>query len=184
MSTLLKSCCQGLDQVPEVFKVQGVQLSSDATKMQEYAQETHLEVLDLITGLSDGKGSDGGSSISRVFSSFQHSSNSLSLLPSEPKIFHGRDSEVSAIIQTLRQAAPRIAILGAGGMGKTSLARAVLHHPKTTAQYAQNQFFVACDTTTNSVQLAALIGHMLEANKQNISLNQLSIISIAVQPHY
>ncbi|KAJ7448550.1 hypothetical protein FB451DRAFT_1147529, partial [Mycena latifolia] len=158
MSTLLKSCRQGLARALEVFKVQGVQLSNDVMKMQEYAQETHLEVLDLISGLSDGKSSDGGSSISRVFSSFQHSSNSLSLLPSEPKIFYGRDTEVSAIIQTLRQVAPRVAILGAGGMGKTSLARAVLHHPETTAQYAQNRFFVACDTTSNSVQLAALIG--------------------------
>jgi GTPase SAR1 family protein len=29
----------------------------------------------------------------------------------------------------------RIAILGGGGMGKTSLARAVLHHPETVARF-------------------------------------------------
>jgi predicted ATPase len=80
------------------------------------------------------------------------------MLPSEPKIFHGRESEVSAILNLFRQATPRIAILGAGGMGKTSLARAVLHHAKVSAQYAQHRYFVACDSAANKVELAALIG--------------------------
>ncbi|KAJ7090083.1 hypothetical protein C8R44DRAFT_591272, partial [Mycena epipterygia] len=51
----------------------------------------------------------------------------------------------------------RIAILGAGGMGKTSLARAALHHPDVAAKY-EHRFFVACDSTTTSIELAALIG--------------------------
>ncbi|KAJ7495488.1 P-loop containing nucleoside triphosphate hydrolase protein [Mycena latifolia] len=85
------------------------------------------------------------------------SSNSLSLLPSEPKIFHGRESELSNLIQAFSQEIPRIAILGPGGMGKTSLARAVLHHPKITARYKDNRVFVTCDRASNSVQLAALI---------------------------
>ena len=80
------------------------------------------------------------------------------MLPSEPKIFHGRESEVSAILNLFRQETPRIAILGAGGMGKTSLARAVLHHTDVSAQDAQHRYFVACDSATNRVELAALIG--------------------------
>ncbi|KAJ6599738.1 hypothetical protein DFH09DRAFT_840490, partial [Mycena vulgaris] len=79
-------------------------------------------------------------------------------LPSEPKIFHGRNSEVLDIVQAFMQQAPRVAILGAGGMGKTSLARAVLHHPEIAARYDQHRVFVACDSTSTSVQLAALIG--------------------------
>jgi Cdc6-like AAA superfamily ATPase len=86
------------------------------------------------------------------------SSNSLSLLPPEPKIFHGRQSELSAIIQYFSHEVPRIAILGAGGMGKTSLARAVLHHPELTSRYEEHRFFVACDTVSTSIQLAGLIG--------------------------
>ncbi|KAJ7495351.1 P-loop containing nucleoside triphosphate hydrolase protein, partial [Mycena latifolia] len=78
--------------------------------------------------------------------------------PSEPKIFHGRDFEVSAILQTFTQQTPRIIILGAGGMGKTSLARAVLHHPEITTRYGEHRFFVACDTASDSVQLCAHIG--------------------------
>ncbi|KAJ7482597.1 hypothetical protein FB451DRAFT_1442047, partial [Mycena latifolia] len=79
-------------------------------------------------------------------------------LPSQPKIFHGREAEVSTIIQQLDQPIARVAILGGGGMGKTSLARAVLHHPQISAKYEQHRFFVACDAASSSIHLAALIG--------------------------
>jgi hypothetical protein len=46
-------------------------------------------------------------------------------------------------------------------MGKTSLARAVLHHPDITARYTQNTFFVACTTATTKVELVNLIGSHL-----------------------
>ncbi|KAJ7801487.1 P-loop containing nucleoside triphosphate hydrolase protein [Mycena leptocephala] len=80
------------------------------------------------------------------------------MLPSEPKIFHGRDSELSDILRLFTQGTPRIAILGAGGMGKTSLARAVIHHTEITERYNQHRFFVACDPAATQVELAALIG--------------------------
>jgi Cdc6-like AAA superfamily ATPase len=80
------------------------------------------------------------------------------MLPSEPKIFHGRNSELSDILQLFSHGTPRIAILGAGGMGKTSLARAVIHHTKITKRYDQHRFFVACDSAATQVELAALIG--------------------------
>ncbi|KAJ7838336.1 hypothetical protein B0H13DRAFT_1575472, partial [Mycena leptocephala] len=52
----------------------------------------------------------------------------------------------------------RIAILGAGGMGKTSLARAIVHHGETAGRYEQHRFFVACDSSATQIELAALIG--------------------------
>ncbi|KAJ7877139.1 hypothetical protein B0H13DRAFT_1555113, partial [Mycena leptocephala] len=55
----------------------------------------------------------------------------------------------------------RIAILGAGGMGKTSLARAIVHHGETTGRYEQHRFFVTCDSAAlpaTQIELAALIG--------------------------
>ncbi|KAJ7796417.1 hypothetical protein B0H13DRAFT_1572621, partial [Mycena leptocephala] len=56
------------------------------------------------------------------------------------------------------QGSPRIAILGGGGMGKTSLARAVIHHSEIAGRYDQQCVFVACDSAATQVELAALIG--------------------------
>ncbi|KAJ7812784.1 hypothetical protein B0H14DRAFT_2523204 [Mycena olivaceomarginata] len=46
-------------------------------------------------------------------------------------------------------------------MGKTSLARAVLHHPDIMARYVQNRFFIACSSATTGIELANLIGSHL-----------------------
>ncbi|KAJ7812597.1 hypothetical protein B0H13DRAFT_1666155, partial [Mycena leptocephala] len=51
-----------------------------------------------------------------------------------------------------------LAILGAGGMGKTSLARAIIHHAEIAGRYEQHRFFVACDSAATQVELAAFIG--------------------------
>ncbi|KAJ7869895.1 P-loop containing nucleoside triphosphate hydrolase protein [Mycena olivaceomarginata] len=80
------------------------------------------------------------------------------MLPSEPKIFHGRESELSDILHLFKNGTPRIAILGAGGMGKTSLAQAILHQPEITARYAQNRFFVGCASATANLELVNLVG--------------------------
>lgn len=85
------------------------------------------------------------------------------MLPSMPQIFHGRESELQAIVDKLSQEPVRIAILGTGGMGKTSLARAIVHHPDIAAKY-EHRLFVACDSTTTSIELAALIGSHVGLN--------------------
>jgi hypothetical protein len=42
-------------------------------------------------------------------------------------------------------------------MGKTSLARAVLHHPEIMDKH-QQRFFVAAESATNSIELASQVG--------------------------
>ncbi|KAJ7907806.1 hypothetical protein B0H13DRAFT_1879258 [Mycena leptocephala] len=158
MSTLLKDCKAGLQQGFEIFQVPMVDHMKDIAQMQADAEKQQKEVLDMIEALSDTTSSDRASSISGLYSGSHNSSNSISMLPSQPKIFHGRDSELSNILQLFSQGTPRIAILGAGGMGKTSLARAVIHHTGITERYNQHRFFITCDLAATQVELAALIG--------------------------
>ena len=66
-------------------------------------------------------------------------------------------------MKMLGQQSPRIAILGGGGMGKTSLARAVLHNPETSAKF-EERYFVSAEAATTSIELAALIGLHLGLN--------------------
>ncbi|KAJ7829358.1 hypothetical protein B0H13DRAFT_1916540 [Mycena leptocephala] len=174
MSTLLHNCKIGLQHALEFFQTHTVNIMTDITKIEENAQKRHREVLDMIEALSEATSSDGASTVrkihcfwripiilfqmSRLYSGSHNSSNSISMLPSEPKIFHGRESEISEILRAFSQATPRIAILGAGGMGKTSLARAVIHHTDVRVKYEQHRFFVACDSAATKVELAALVG--------------------------
>ncbi|KAJ7788866.1 hypothetical protein B0H14DRAFT_2397960 [Mycena olivaceomarginata] len=79
------------------------------------------------------------------------------MLPSRPKIFHGRDSELADILGALSRDSPRIAILGAGGMGKTTLAKVVMHQEEIAARYQQNRHFVDCNAVTTKAELAALV---------------------------
>ncbi|KAF8163880.1 hypothetical protein K438DRAFT_1775789 [Mycena galopus ATCC 62051] len=154
LSVLHKDCKAGLQQGYEFFQIKTVNIMADIIQVQEDARKRHQEVLSMIEALSNAS-SERSSTISRVYSESHNSSNSILMLPSGPKIFHGRQSELSDILELFRQDTPRIAI---GGMGKTSLARAVVHHEELSARYQQYRFFVSCDATANKVELAALIG--------------------------
>ncbi|KAJ7698450.1 P-loop containing nucleoside triphosphate hydrolase protein, partial [Mycena olivaceomarginata] len=161
ISTLLKDCQTGLQQSFDFFEIERPRALSEITEMRKDAEKRHQEVLNMIEKVSQATASERASTISRHYSWSSNSSNSISMLPSEPKIFHGRESELSDILHLFNTGMPRIAILGAGGMGKTSLARAVLHHPDIMARYIQNRFFVACNSATTGIELANLIGSHL-----------------------
>ncbi|KAF8189087.1 hypothetical protein K438DRAFT_1936075 [Mycena galopus ATCC 62051] len=157
-SNLLKDCQAGLEQALEVFRINiGAAMSNDIVGMIEGVKMMHEGLLELIPTLSDASTISDRSSVYLHASELENSSNSFSLLPAKPKIFHGRESELDKIIKLLSQQPARIAILGGGGMGKTSLARAVLHHPSTSAKF-EHRFFVSAESATTSVELAALIG--------------------------
>lgn len=88
---------------------------------------------------------------------FLSSSRSFSMMPPRPKIFYGRESELQEIVKILSQESARIVILGAGGMGKTSLAKAAIHHPSVAAKY-EHRFFIACDSAATNVEMASIVG--------------------------
>ncbi|KAJ7106020.1 hypothetical protein C8R44DRAFT_745667 [Mycena epipterygia] len=161
MNALLKECQAGLQEALDIFKVEcGVMLLADVMSVQKKTEKMHQELLELISEFSDEMISDRASSIYHSSGGSGNSSNSFSMLPSKPKIFHGREEELQAIVDKISQGQTKIAILGTGGMGKTSLARAALHHPDIETKY-EHKFFITADSATTSIELAALVGSHL-----------------------
>ncbi|KAJ7474785.1 P-loop containing nucleoside triphosphate hydrolase protein [Mycena latifolia] len=148
--------------------------------MQEKTEQLHEELLDLISNMTEGS-SDRSSFMYQSSTGSQNSSIFFGLLPAKPKIFHGRESELHEILQSSSsKEAPRVAILGAGGIGKTSLAKATLHHPGISANY-KTKLFVACDSATTSIELAALVGSNIGL-KPGRDLTQLVVQHFAHGP--
>ncbi|KAJ7444498.1 hypothetical protein FB451DRAFT_76175 [Mycena latifolia] len=158
LRVMFNECRAELGQASAVFTIgAGATALIDAFKMQEQAQKMHSELLAMIMNLTDGQSSERSSSIYQMNTDSENSSNSFAMLPAQPKIFHGRDSELQEILKIMNGQSPRIAILGAGGMGKTSLAKAALHHPNIRAKYP-DRFFVPCESAATSVELADILG--------------------------
>jgi hypothetical protein len=95
---------------------------------------------------------------------FSYSSESLSMLPPCPKIFHGRESELQDIVNILVQDSARIAVLGTGGMGKTSLATAALHHADMVSKYSL-RYFVPCQSVPTCAELVSVIADYIGVEK-------------------
>ncbi|KAJ6505219.1 hypothetical protein C8R45DRAFT_1181309 [Mycena sanguinolenta] len=155
LSALYKDCQSGMEHTLEAFKIKSSSITFQTIgEMQRAADHMHNELMELIS-IQDAF-SDRSFSMYQGGNGSQNSSTSFCLLPGKPKIFHGRDSELQGIIDTLHQKSPRIAILGGAGMGKTSLAKAVLHHPDIETKFEQ-RFFVAAESANTTRELAALI---------------------------
>ncbi|KAJ6451071.1 hypothetical protein C8R45DRAFT_946470 [Mycena sanguinolenta] len=141
MNNLVKECYAELDEAKEIFQIGiGGAIFKDIGEMKTAAELMHKELLELISTMSE-----------------------IKTTSDESSIFHGRETELEDIMKILGQQTPRIAILGGGGMGKTSLARAALHHSDTLTRFEQ-RFFVSAEPATTSAELAALIGLHLGLN--------------------
>ncbi|KAF7978275.1 hypothetical protein HWV62_1118 [Athelia sp. TMB] len=84
-------------------------------------------------------------------------------VPSE--LFYGRKELVSELANLFRSnEQQKIAILGAGGLGKTTLALHLLHDPLLVEMYGTRRFFVGCDGVTSANTLALQILQILQAS--------------------
>ncbi|KAJ7278142.1 P-loop containing nucleoside triphosphate hydrolase protein, partial [Mycena rebaudengoi] len=85
-------------------------------------------------------------------------------LPPCPKIFHGHEAELQDVVNILIQDSAHIAILGAGGMGKTSLATTALHNQQVEAKYS-HRYFVPCHSSPTGTELVATIANHIGLEK-------------------
>ncbi|KAJ7849602.1 P-loop containing nucleoside triphosphate hydrolase protein, partial [Mycena leptocephala] len=103
-------------------------------------------------------------------------SDCLSLLPASPKLFHGRDSELRDLIDTVLVDPARVVILGPGGIGKTTLAMAALHNPAIMEKYAL-RLFISCESASTCSDLVINIG-------SHLGLEPSSHLSKAIVWHF
>ncbi|KAJ7242053.1 hypothetical protein C8J57DRAFT_1477570 [Mycena rebaudengoi] len=161
----LGKCKQELSRMVGLFKAQvtGSTLSQMG-QMKKDAKEQHEKLIALLENDSALTRSDCSSMAGTLAHLKNNSSGSFDLLPPCPQIFNGRESELQDVVNILIQDSAHIAILGAGGMGKTSLATTALHNPQVEAKYS-HRYFVPCHSSPTCTELAATIADHIGLEK-------------------
>ncbi|KAJ7249358.1 hypothetical protein C8J57DRAFT_1668932, partial [Mycena rebaudengoi] len=167
-ATSLGTCKHELNHALEIFKVRASGSTiSQMAQMRKDSKQQHEELLALLAAYPDLTNSD-RSSVTQTLSSLGNSSESFSMLPLYPQIFYGRDSELGAIVNILIQDSVRVAIQGTGGMGKTSLATAALHHLDVVSKYS-NRYSVLCPSAPTCAELVSAIADHLGIKGSGLS---------------
>ncbi|KAJ7234115.1 hypothetical protein C8J57DRAFT_1575548 [Mycena rebaudengoi] len=160
----LEKCKQELSRMVELFKAQvtGSTLSPMG-QMKKDAKEQHERLVALLETDFDLSSSDRSSELLAKLGK-NNSSGSFGLLLASPKIFHGHEAELQDVVSILVQDFAHIAILGTGGMGKTSLATAALHNQLVESKYS-HRYFVPCHSSPTCTELAATIADHIGLEK-------------------
>ncbi|KAF7353582.1 NB-ARC domain-containing protein [Mycena sanguinolenta] len=151
----LDVCEQELRAATETFTIKyGIGMASALVEMNIDTERRHQELLELIS--------------SEIPTHFLYT-------PASPPIFHGRESVLETLVSTLLDNPEPVAILGPGGIGKTTLAMATLHHPLVKGKYAFRHF-ISCESTSTRDDLLLNIG-------SNLGLDPSKQLSKAILSH-
>ncbi|KAJ7577508.1 hypothetical protein C8J56DRAFT_1113572 [Mycena floridula] len=157
-TTLMEECMSSLQHALALFKAlltiypkvqSDIMTITRISEMQAAARKRHIELLEFINqpnALEDLR-------------QLRQSTSSVSvLLPPVPKIIHGRRDELDHIINALCQhEMARVAILGPGGIGKTSLAQATLHDSNIVEKFSGHRYWITCDSSESANDLKLIL---------------------------
>jgi tetratricopeptide (TPR) repeat protein len=88
-------------------------------------------------------------------------------LPTAPRLFLGRNGLLDELCtELLRSPAPAVALLGPGGIGKSSLTLQALHRPDLAARFGARRWFVRLDTAPTAEAALALVAEALGLRPQ------------------
>jgi tetratricopeptide (TPR) repeat protein len=83
--------------------------------------------------------------------------SSVATLPARPRCF-GREAEIEALVKNLLAPRPEpTPILGAPGIGKSTLTLAALHDEHVAAHYGARRYFIRCDGVKSRPELVAAL---------------------------
>ena len=109
-------------------------------------------------------------------------------MPLKPAVFHGRDVIIEEITQFLiKEETSRVCILGAGGMGKTSVSLGVVEQPLIKARFLpKNIVWVPCIEATSATLLLEILSTQLQVpgNIRQVTIeNIISLLYSSTQPY-
>ena len=107
-------------------------------------------------------------------------------MPLKPEIFHGREALVQDIARLfIKEESSRVCILGAGGMGKTSVSLAVVESTCIKTHFSpEHLFWVPCNEAASANLLLELLYTQLQIPRnKHITLSEIiSQLNASTQP--